>query len=80
MKLVGSHFSSTSAYTLGFFKFTASGETIFMCAVGMRAEFSVESMTMSQSRSGWNRSDFRSSLGGVIIAGTAPVVLFCVFR
>ena len=50
-----------------------------MCAMGMRAEFGVDSMMMSGSRSGWNRSDVLFSLGGVIIAGTAPGVLFCVF-
>ena len=37
-------------------------------------------MMMRGSRSGWNRSDVLFSFGGVIIAGTAPGVLFFVFR
>ena len=80
MKLVGSHVSSTSAYTLAVKKFTASGETIFTCAMGIRAEFGVDWMMIRGSRSGWNRSDVLFSLGGVIIAGTAPGVLFRIFR
>ena len=45
----------------------------------MRAEFGVDSMMMRGSRSGWKRSDVLFSFGGVIIAGTAPGVLFSFF-
>ena len=79
MESMGSHVASTSAYTLAVKKITASGEIILMCAMGMRAEFGVDSMMMSGSRSRWNRRDVLFSLDGVIIAGTAPGVLFCVF-
>ena len=79
MKLLGSYVSSTSAYTLAVKIFTASGEAILTCAMGMCAEFGVDSMMMRGSRPGWNRSDVRFSFGGFIIAGTAPGVLFRVF-
>ena len=72
MKSLGSHVSSTSAYISAVKKCTASGETMLTCAIGMRAEFGVDSMMMRCSRSGWNRSDVLVSFGGVIIAGNLP--------
>ena len=68
MKSLGSHVSSTSAYTLALKTFTASGETILTCAMGMRAEFGVDSMMMRGSRSEWNLSDVHFSFGGVSVA------------
>ena len=66
MKLLGSHVSSTSAYTLAVKKITASDKIMFTCTMGMRAEFGVDSMMMSGSRFGWNRSDVCFSLGGLL--------------
>ena len=60
-------------------KLTASGQTIFIYAMGFLVELGVVSMMTSGSRSGLNRSDVLVSFGGVIIARTVPGVLFRVF-
>ena len=60
-------------------KCTASGETIFTCAMGIVVELGVVSMMTSGLRSGLNRSDVLVSFGGVIIAGTIPGVFFFFF-
>ena len=79
MKLLVSHVSSSSAYTLTIKIFTALGETIFTCAMGMRAELEVVLLMMIRSQFGWNQNNVRFFGRGAVIAGTAPVLVFCFF-